>query len=113
MIRLEDLIFRPIPVITAVCDCVGGVILSSAGKNEPGRYKGAGQLVYERSSANTGIGHGKYRSDLLSAFIKYGQPIRTFYDKLSDTDKRIVKGVFQDSTDHGGILDVFKYQLFD
>lgn len=77
---------------------------------EPGTEEA--NFVYMRSSANTGQGHGHHRSDLLTAFIKYGQPLRTFYDKFSNTDKRIMKEVFHDSTDHGGIFDTFKYELF-
>ncbi len=109
MIRLEDLVFRPKAVVTAVCDCVGGVMAGTVrdrGRNDV-------DFWYVRDSANTGKGHGRHRSDLLTAFVKYGQPLRTFYDKFSESDKRIMREVLQDSKDHGGIFDAFKYKLFD
>jgi hypothetical protein len=102
MIRFEDLVYRPKEVITKVCECVGGTIKGFKGK-----------FLYKTKTSNKGPGHGQ-RSDLLSAFAKYGQPLSQFYARYDRKDRDIVKQVFFDTPgEEKGILQTFKYKLFD
>jgi hypothetical protein len=96
MARMEDLIFRPKAVVTALCECVGGTVVPDD------------QFVYKVDSANGGKGHGKDRSGLLSAFVKYGLPLEDYYSMLSTSDKRIVEDLFEDGKD---MYEAFGYRL--
>ena len=159
MVRHDDLVYRPEPVIKAICDCVGGSYLveyeggekdffkhlkgrrkKKNRKNKSGDEKEVGEeqqrqlperqeqqspppppeeeqikeihhefQYYSSGSATHGRGHGKHRSDLLSAWIKYGQPIDSIerHTKYTNQDWRIIKSVLQD--DHG-LLDAFHYR---
>ena len=162
MIRHDDLVYRPEPVITAICNCVGGSYLveyvggetdffkqlkgrkkkknrknrnqqqesakEKEGDDEQQRQLPEGQeqqslppaeeeikevhhefQYYSSGTATHGRGHGKHRSDLLSAWIKYGQPIDSIesHTKYTNQDWRIIKSVLQD--DHG-LLDAFHYR---
>ncbi len=101
MIRFEDLVYRPKEVITKVCECAGGTIKGFKGK-----------FLYKTTTSNKGQGHGK-RSDLLSAFAKYGQPLSEFYEQYDPNDRDVVKQVFYDTTgEEKEILKTFRYKLF-
>mmetsp|Transcript_15499 Transcript_15499/g.28863 ORF Transcript_15499/g.28863 Transcript_15499/m.28863 type:complete len:449 (+) Transcript_15499:273-1619(+) len=102
MIRFEDLVFRPKEVVTRVCECVGGTIRS---------WKGKGKFVYKTKVSNKGPGHGQ-RSDLLTAFTKYGQPLDSFYAQYDAKDREITKKAFHgDEVDKTGIFQTFQYKL--
>ena len=85
MTRLEDMVFRPKEVVTKICDCVGGIL------EEP--------FLYQQESANSGYGHGEHRSDLVTAFVKYGSPLHKFHDMFTPMDWDIINQVLKD--DHG------------
>jgi hypothetical protein len=95
MVRHDDLIFRPEPVVQQVCECVGGSINTSV------------PFYYPSSSANRGHGHGDHRSsDLLSTWFKYGEPMSHYKQKYTAQDWNIIQSVLQD--DHG-MLQAFQY----
>ena len=81
MVRHEDLVFRPEKVITPICECVGGTI------TQP--------FIYEEESANRGKGHGKGRSGLIDAVIKYGQPLHDWYVQYNKEDRVVLRTVLQ------------------
>lgn len=59
--RIEDLIFHPEEVTTAVCECAGGSM------REDGKFK------YIVNSAKKGEhAHGKERTGYVDAIVKYG-----------------------------------------
>jgi hypothetical protein len=97
MARLEDLVYRPKQVVAELCRCVGGTLV-------PDR-----RFSYKVDSANGGVGHGKHRSDLLSAFVKYGKPLEEYYAMLSASDKIIANQVFAQGKD---LYEAFGYKLF-
>ena len=99
MVRHEDMVFRPEKVIKAVCECAGGKL--------------APKFQYMEDAANQGKGHGKHRSGLLDAWIKYGQSLDDWYARYNARDRVIMKRLFQDSDDHHGIFEAFQYKLFD
>lgn len=111
MIRHEDMVYRPEKVVRKICECVGGTNLN---KNPDWEHPEG--FEYEEESANKGKGHGKLgRSGLLTAFIKYGQPLRNWYDQYNGSDRKIMKKAFQGETDPElrKIFETFKYPLFD
>ena len=68
-------------------------------------------VYFSAGTATHGRGHGQHRSDLLSAWIKYGQPIESVHRKsahklYTNQDWKVIKSVFND--DHG-LLDAFHY----
>lgn len=100
MIRFEDLVFRSEDVVTKVCECVGGTMNGWRG-----------QFIYKTKSSNKGPGHGQ-RSDLLSAFIKYGQPLHHFYDQYTGPDRLIMSQAFRNPNySKNEIFETFKYPL--
>jgi hypothetical protein len=100
MIRFEDLVFRPKEVVTQVCECVGGTVTGWKGK-----------FQYKIKSSNRGPGHGQ-RSDLITAFVKYGHPLSNFYAEYNKPDRIVMGEAFQeDQRDKGGIFHTFKYKL--
>ncbi|KAG7338927.1 hypothetical protein IV203_034598 [Nitzschia inconspicua] len=102
MIRFEDLVYRPKEVVTKICDCVGGTMTG---------WKG--QFIYKTKTSNKGPGHGQ-RSDLLSAFIKYGQPLTHFYGQFNGPDRLIMSQAFRgerNAVEEHNILDALKYPL--
>jgi hypothetical protein len=92
IVRLEDLTFRPEPVVRQICECIGGKMVED--------------FIYNLESANKGRGHGTHRSDLLGAWIKYGEPIRHHSEKYSRRDWQIIRKVLQDD---GGMMDALHY----
>jgi hypothetical protein len=114
MVRHEDLVYRPKKVITSICECVGGTIRSDG-------------FQYKEDSANEGKGHGKHRSGLLTAIIKYGQPLEDWYASYTSTDRTIMKAVFQGNDNKNEndenenenvklmrtIYKTFQYKLYD
>lgn len=98
MVRLEDLIFRPVPVVQQICDCIGGRF----------DLKHQTFLIF-KDSANQGKGHGKRRSTgLVSTFIKYGKPQKVFHEKFATKDWKIIKAVLKDDD---GMMEMFNYKL--
>lgn len=110
MVRHEDLVYRPEKVISKICDCVGGTNMMNKNWSEPGGFE------YEEESANRGGGHGKHRSGLLTAVIKYGQPLEDWYSQFNAKDRKIMREAFQGETvdpESQKIFEAFKYQLYD
>ncbi|KAL3940985.1 MAG: hypothetical protein SGARI_000759 [Bacillariaceae sp.] len=100
MIRFEDLVYRPKEVVTQVCECVGGRITGWKGK-----------FQYKKKTANKGDGHGQ-RSDLVTAFAKYGQPLSNFYAEYNEKDWHVMSEAFGgDQQAVHGIIRSFKYKL--
>jgi hypothetical protein len=100
IVRFEDLVYRPKEVITKVCECVGGTMTGWRG-----------QFIYKTKTSNKGPGHGQ-RSDLLSAFIKYGQPLSDYYAQYNGPDRLIMSQVFRDDKHHeADIFGALKYSL--
>jgi hypothetical protein len=91
VVRMEDLVFRPREVIEQVCHCAGGRLRSDIDPMQP--------FVYFAESANLGKGHGNHRSDLLSAIIRYGQPLTIFQKMFNELDWSIINETLDD--DHG------------
>lgn len=111
IVRHEDLVYRPEKVIQKICECVGGT-----NSNPNPDWEHPNGFEYEEESANKGKGHGRAgRSGLMTAFIKYGQPLRNWYDQYDASDRTIMKEAFQGETDPElrKIFETFKYPLFD
>jgi len=111
MVRHEDMVYRPEKVISKICECVGGT-----NRNPNPDWEHPDGFEYEEESANKGKGHGKLgRSGLLSAVIKYGQPLRNWYDQYDAKDREIMKEAFQGEKDPllRKIFETFQYPLFD
>lgn len=83
MVRFEDLVFRPKQVIEQVCHCAGGKV-----KERP--------FWYLTDSANLGPGHGMQRSDLVSAVIRYGQPLDLYRRMYSPSDWTVIRKVLEE-----------------
>ena len=109
MVRHEDMVYRPEKVIQKICNCVGGTNKRTATANEYNRKTATANLpptvwedndfdrfVYQEESANMGKGHGTHQSGLFAAVVKYGQPLRNWYDQYSESDRKRMKSVFQD-----------------
>jgi len=114
MVRHEDIVYRPEKVVNKICECVGGQSRNSLSGS-------SGEFRYQEESANKGKAHG-VRSGLLTAVIKYGQPLQNWYDQYSASDRKIMKSVFQQDDKDGeaaaatieqNIFDTFQYKLFD
>ena len=91
MIRLEDVVFRPKDVVTKICTCVGGRLFR--------------KFTYEQNSANVGKGHGQHRSNLLTAFLKFSQPLEDIRNTMySPEDWKIIDEVLSDDY---GLMDAF------
>jgi hypothetical protein len=69
---------------------------------------GHDEFQYSRESANQGHGHGKDRSNLVSAFIKYGKSLDRFHELYPNEDLRVIQQVVNE--DHG-MLQGFGYKL--
>ena len=107
VVRLEDLVFRPKPVVSKICDCVGGKLVLAPSP------KSTSSFVYQHESANQGDGHGSSRSDLVSAFIRYGTPPwHNFSSKWTTIDRVVIQEVLDE--DGGGfeLMKAFGYHLF-
>jgi len=111
MVRHEDMVYRPEKVVSKICDCVGG---TNRNKNPDWEHKDG--FEYEEESANQGRGHGGGgRSGLLTAVIKYGQPIQHWYDQYTASDRNVMKEAFQGESDPElrKIFETFQYKLSD
>jgi hypothetical protein len=64
IVRFEDLIFHPKPVVQAVCECAGGRL-----KHE---HDGKGFQYIVQSAKKTG-GHGQEKTGYVDAIVKYGK----------------------------------------
>ena len=62
MVRFEDLIFRQHETTKLVCECAGGTI------------KPKNMFKYIVNSAKQGPGHGKDKTGMVEAWIRYGKP---------------------------------------
>ena len=99
--RLEDAIYRPIPLVEKICDCVGGQF----------KYERTKKFFVQEESTNVGPGHGSHRSDgLVDSFIKYGRPLQALHNKFSKGDWKIIGKVLKHGNDHG-MLNAFQYKL--
>jgi len=117
MVRHEDMVYRPEKVIQKICNCVGGTnkrtATATATANNKYKYNRKiatanaptvtvwedndfDRFVYQEESANMGKGHGTHQSGLFAAVVKYGQPLRNWYDQYSESDRKRMKSVFQD-----------------
>eukprot|EP00980_Cylindrotheca_fusiformis_P002459 scaffold584_cov132-Cylindrotheca_fusiformis.AAC.12 len=97
MVRLEDVIFRPMPLVEEICSCIGG------------RFDPIAEFQILHDSANFGDGHGNHRSTgIVSTFIKYGKPLETFNKMFATNDWETMKDVLKD--DHG-LSEAFNYRL--
>ena len=94
MVRHEDLVFRPKEVVQKICDCVGGTFKED--------------FSYQVEKANIGVGHGTDRSDLVTAWVKYGKPLDIFKSMYLPEDLELVRQVMEEDN---GILDTFGYQI--
>ena len=111
MVRHEDIVYRPEKVVQKICECVGGTNF-----NENPDWQHPDGFEYEEESANRGQGHGRHgRSGLYTAVVKYGQPIRNWYEQYTASDRQIMKEVFQGEADPAlrKIFETFQYRLFD
>ncbi|VEU45331.1 unnamed protein product [Pseudo-nitzschia multistriata] len=110
MVRHEDMVYRPEKVVSRICECVGGV-----NSNPIKDWEDPDGFQYLEEGANTGGGHGIHRSGLLTAILKYGQPLRNWYDQYTATDREIMKEAFQGEVDPElrNIFDTFQYKLYD
>ena len=93
--RLEDLVYRPEPVIRQICECAGGRMIGD-------------EFVYQTTdSVNRGYGHGEHRSDLLTAFVKFGLPLSLFEKNMfRDSDWEIIRETLNNDDE---MMEVFGY----
>lgn len=108
IVRFEDLVFRPREVVEQVCACAGGTV----NHGDPKRYaknkeKEEEPFWYLLEGANLGSGHGQHRSDLVSAMIKYGQPLEMYHNMYSELDWSIIRQVLQDDR---GLMKALGYK---
>lgn len=97
MARFEDVVYRPEAVVRQVCDCVGGRMLK--------------RFYYRQETVNLGPGHGHHGdSGLLPSFVKYGKPLDEYYETYSESDKEVMKFLFDDDE---GFFEAMGYKLFD
>uniref|UniRef100_A0A7S4AHG0 Sulfotransferase domain-containing protein n=1 Tax=Pseudo-nitzschia australis TaxID=44445 RepID=A0A7S4AHG0_9STRA len=111
MVRHEDMVYRPEKVVSKLCECVGGINRSNTTQD----WQAQGGFSYVEDAANKGGGHGSDRSGLLTAIIKYGQPLRHWYDRYNGVDRKIMKRIFQNEPDPDmrAIFHAFNYRLYD
>lgn len=97
MIRLEDIVYRPKPIVEAICQCLGGKL-----------YTKKSFYVFD-TSMNDGKGHGEYRSSgLLSAFVKFGIPLEHWSHQFSERDWRIMEQTLRRDN---GLLAALNYRM--
>ena len=111
MVRHEDMVYRPEKVVSKLCECVGGTNNNNITKD----WEAPGGFQYMEKGANMGRGHGVERSGLLTAVIKYGQPLRNWYDMYNGIDRKIMKARFQGEKDphFRNVFDTFQYRLYN
>jgi len=111
MVRHEDMVYRPEKVVSKLCECVGGTNNNNITKD----WDAPGGFQYMEQGANMGRGHGVERSGLLTAVIKYGQPLRNWYDMYNGIDRKIMKARFQGEKDphFKNIFETFQYRLYN
>jgi hypothetical protein len=94
-VRHEDIVFRLKAVVTKICECVGGHMRSD-------------DFSCRLETANRGNGHGTDRGGLVSTFIKYGQPLSRFHQKIRNDDWKVIQEVMKDDR---GMLEAFEYTV--
>lgn len=94
MVRFEDLIFHARNVTTQICHCAGGVIRTDR------------PFFHIVKSAKDGPGHGKKedRTDMVTAWIKYGNPLPVRGD-FSKVDYKAARKFL-----NGELMQLFGYQ---
>ena len=93
IVRIEDLIFHPEKVTTAVCKCAGGSM------REDGTFQ------YVVNSAKKGAeAHGKERTGYIEAIIKYGSEKRRYESYQYSSDLEYIR-------DHldSELINLFRY----
>lgn len=92
MVRFEDLIFHTKNVTSQICHCAGGEIRTDR------------PFFYIVDSAKQGPGHGRDRTGMVQAWIKYGNPMPPRAD-FSEDDSKAAKA-FLDLD----MMEIFGYQ---
>jgi hypothetical protein len=77
VVRFEDLIFHPVAVTTAVCECAGGAV------NE--------KFKYVTGSAKVGAAHGKEKTGYIDAIIRYGNDRGDRWKGMTEADLRYTR----------------------
>jgi hypothetical protein len=72
VVRFEDLVFHPVAVTTAVCECAGGAV------NE--------KFKYVTGSAKVGDAHGKEKTGYIDAIIRYGNDRGDRWKGMTEAD---------------------------
>jgi hypothetical protein len=83
IVRFEDLIFHPVAVTTAVCECAGGALE----RDKQGRL----MFEYVTGSAKKGASHGKEKTGYLDSIIKYGNDRGDRWKGMTAADLEYVK----------------------
>ena len=91
MVRFEDLVFHSFAVTKTICHCAGGELRT----DQP--------FDYIQETAKEGPGHGKDRTGMMDAWIKYSKPPDPF---RRDADNDFAKAQLDEE-----LLDVFHYRL--
>jgi len=91
MVRFEDLIFHTKNVTTQICACAGGVLRDDR------------PFFHIVDSAKQGPGHGKIRTGMADAWVKYGTPMPP-RNHFSHTDAKAAR-LFLNAE----LMDVFAY----
>jgi hypothetical protein len=80
IVRFEDLIFHPVAVTTAVCECAGGAL-----ERDP---QGKILFKYVTGSAKKGASHGKEKTGYIDAIIRYGNDRGDRWKGMTEADLR-------------------------
>jgi hypothetical protein len=72
VVRFEDLIFHPVAVTTAVCECAGGALNR--------------KFKYVTGSAKKGDAHGKDKTGYIDAIIRYGNDRGDRWKGMTEAD---------------------------
>lgn len=95
IVRLEDLVFHPEEVTTAICHCAGGSMRAN------------GKFKYVVDSAKKGdTAHGKDRTGFVDAMIKYGSETQRYKGYKSSLDLLYVRNNVDKR-----LMDIMQYPL--
>jgi hypothetical protein len=78
LVRFEDLIFHPVTVTTAACECAGGAMKRDLNGNL--------QFKYVTGSAKKGDAHGKDKTGYIDAIIRYGNDRGDRWKGMTEAD---------------------------
>jgi hypothetical protein len=78
LVRFEDLIFHPVEVTTAACECAGGAMQRD--------LQGRLQFKYVTGSAKKGDAHGKDKTGYIDAIIRYGNDRGDRWKGMTEAD---------------------------